>query len=272
MKGPTRIVAVANQKGGVGKTTTAINLAASLAHWGQETLLIDLDPQANSSSGLGIGGASLSRHIYHVLLDEMPLEDTLQKTSLEWLDLVPSHADLYGVEVELVGLDHRELRLKKALESFDRSYKYVIIDCPPALSLLTLNAFAAAHAVLIPMQCEYYALEGLSLLLKTIERIRGSINTTLELEGILVTMYDPRTNLTQQVLGDLRHHFGDKVFKTMVPRNVRLAEAPSFGKPVISHDKNSTGSLAYLEVAKEFIQRQGGLVGATEDPFVSCNS
>jgi chromosome partitioning protein len=255
----TRIIAVANQKGGVGKTTTAINLAASLAHLGQETLLIDLDPQSNLSSGLAAQPEEGAPHIYQVLLEGTPLQDIVRKTSLEWLDVAPSHPDLYGVEVELVNAESREGRLKAALAAFSRSYKYIFIDCPPALNLLTLNAFAAADSVLIPMPCEYYALEGISMLVKTIERVRGSLNPRLELEGVLVTMYDPRANLTQQVHAELKKFFNEKVYQTVIPRNVRLAEAPSFGKPVILHDKASTGAMAYLALAKELIQRQGAL-------------
>ena len=259
-----RIIAVANQKGGVGKTTTAINLAASLAHMGQETLLIDLDPQTNLSSGLGVHAEGDAPHVCHVLLEGASLESAVRKTAMEWLDVVPSHPDLYGVEVELVNAENRETRLKGALEGFHRAYKFVLIDCPPALNFLTVNAFAAAHSVLVPLPCEYYALEGLSMLLKTMERVRAGLNPALELEGVLVTMYDPRANLTQQVYAELKKHFGDKVYQTLIPRNVRLAEAPSFGKPVLLHDKSSSGAAAYLALAKEFIQRRGALPGPTD--------
>ena len=257
----TRIIAIANQKGGVGKTTTAINLAASLAHMGQETLLIDLDPQTNLSSGLGVQTPEGGKHVYHVLLEGAPLESAVQKTAVEWLDVVPSHPDLYGIEVELINSENREGRLKTALAEFRRSYKYIFIDCPPALNFLTINAFTAAHSLLIPLPCEYYALEGLSMLVKTMERVRGSLNPSLELEGVLVTMFDPRANLTQQVFAELKKYFGEKVYQTVIPRNVRLAEAPSFGKPVLLHDKSSTGALAYLALAKELIQRRGALPG-----------
>jgi chromosome partitioning protein len=251
------VVAIANQKGGVGKTTTAINLAASLAHLGQETLLIDLDPQANLSSGLGLTSEKVEKHVYHVLLQDAPLEEILRETRVEWLDVAPSHLDLYGVEVELVNAENRESRLKSALEKFHKVYKYIFIDCPPALNLLTLNALACADTVLIPMQCEYYALEGLSLLVKTIERVRGGLNPRLELEGVLVTMYDPRASLIQQVHQEIRKFFGDKVYRTLIPRNIRLAEAPSFGVPVLVHDKRSSGAAAYLDLAREFLRRRG---------------
>jgi chromosome partitioning protein len=259
-----RIIAVANQKGGVGKTTTAINLAASLAHMGQETLLVDLDPQTNLSSGLGVHVSDGDRHMYHVVLDGAPLEEAVRRTAVEWLDVAPSHPDLYGAEVELVAAENREGRLKKAFEGFRREYKFVLVDCPPALNLLTINALAAAHSVLIPLPCEYYALEGLSMLVRTMDRVRGSLNPSLELEGVLITMFDPRTNLTQQVMSELRKHFGDKVYRTVIPRNVRLAEAPSFGKPVLLHDKASTGAAAYLALAKELVERRGALPGPAD--------
>lgn len=253
-----RVIAVANQKGGVGKTTTAINLSSSLAFLGQKTLLIDLDPQANLSSGVGVTQDKVAKHIYHVLLQDTPLADILQKTLLDTLDVAPSHPDLYGVEVELVNAPKREQRLRAALEQFQNTYQYIFIDCPPALNLLTLNAFAAADTVLIPMQCEYYALEGLSMLVKTIDRLRGGqINPHLELEGVLVTMYDPRANLVQQVHEELKKFFGKKVFDTTIPRNIRLAEAPSFGKPALMYDKNSSGAQAYLALAREFLARHG---------------
>lgn len=259
-----KIIAVANQKGGVGKTTTAINLAASLAHLGQETLLIDLDPQTNLSSGLGIQTAEGEKHIYHVLLEGAPLDSVVRKTAMEWLDVVPSHPDLYGMEVELVGAENREGRLKAALADFRRAYKYVLIDCPPALNFLTINAFTAAQSVLVPLPCEYYALEGLSMLVKTMDRVRGVLNPSLGLEGLLITMYDARANLTQQVHAELKKHFGDKVYQTLIPRNVRLAEAPSFGKPALLHDKTSSGAQAYLALAKELIQKQGQLPGPAD--------
>jgi chromosome partitioning protein len=259
-----RIIAVANQKGGVGKTTTAINLAASLAHMGQETLLVDLDPQTNLSSGLGVHASDGDRHMYHVILDGAPLEEVVRRTAVEWLDVAPSHPDLYGAEVELVAAENREGRLKAAFDGFRRAYKFIIVDCPPALNLLTINALVAAHSVLIPLPCEYYALEGLSMLVRTMDRVRGALNPALELEGVLVTMFDPRTNLTQQVLAELRKHFGDKVFRTVIPRNVRLAEAPSFGKPVLLHDKSSTGAAAYLALAKELVERRGQLPGPAD--------
>lgn len=251
-----KIIAVANQKGGVGKTTTAINLAAGLAHLGQETLLIDMDPQGNATSGLGIDKNSVDKHIYHVLIDESRLEDTLRATELDWLDIVPSHIDLIGAEIELVNLPERELRLKKALAGLQKVYKYVIIDCPPSLGLLTLNSLAAANSVLIPLQCEYYALEGLGLLLKTIDLVRQNINKDLALEGVLLTMYDSRVNLSEQVIEEVKKHFGDKVYTSLIPRTVRLAEAPSFGKPIMLYDRSSRGATAYLSFSIEFLDKQ----------------
>lgn len=253
----SKIIAVANQKGGVGKTTTAVNLAASLAHFGQETLLIDLDPQGNSTSGLGIDKTNLHKQIYHVLINEMALEDIIQPTAMDWLEIAPSNIDLFGADVELVNMPERELRLKHALDKFQKVYKYVLIDCPPSLNLLTINAFSAADSLLIPIQAEYYALEGLGQLLKTIELIRQSYNKEIDIEGVLITMFDSRMNLSAQVRDEIRKYFGDKVYRTTIPRTVRLAEAPSHGKPVLLYDKTCRGSQAYLELATEFLQLHG---------------
>ena len=267
-----RVIAIANQKGGVGKTTTAINLAASLAHLGQETLLIDMDPQANMTSGLGVAREGLTRHIYHVLLENTPLEDVLRESGLEWLDLVPSHMDLYGAEVELVNAEERETRLRAALRKFQKVYKYILIDCPPALNLLTINALTSSDAVLIPMPCEYYALEGLSMLVNTIERVRGGLNPKLELEGVLVTMFDGRANLSQQVYGEIKKFFGTKLYQTAIPRNVRLAEAPSHGLPALVYDRHSSGAAAYLTLAKEFLERRGELPKVPIDEAVPAGA
>jgi chromosome partitioning protein len=252
----SKIIAIANQKGGVGKTTTAINLAASLAHLGQETLLIDMDPQGNTTSGLGIDKSKLEKNIYRVLVDEIPLEDILVTSQPDWLDIAPANTDLIGAEVEMVNIPHREYRLKEALKKFHRVYKYIIIDCPPSLGLLTLNALVAAQAVLIPIQCEFFALEGLGQLLKTIDLVRHGLNKDLALEGVLLTMYDSRVNLSQQVHEEVKKFFGTKVYTIRIPRTVRLAEAPSFGKPALEYDKTSHGSQAYLDVAREFLSRQ----------------
>ncbi|MFH1367484.1 MAG: AAA family ATPase [Elusimicrobiota bacterium] len=251
-----KTIAIANQKGGVGKTTTAVNLAACLAHLGQETLLIDMDPQGNATSGLGIDKKTVEKHIYHVLIDHAKLEETLLPTEIDWLDLVPSHIDLIGAEIELVNLPERDMRLKSALAGLQKVYKYVIIDCPPSLGLLTLNSLAAANSVLIPLQCEYYALEGLGQLLKTIDLIRQNINRELTLEGVLLTMYDSRVNLSDQVIEEVKKHFGDKVYTSLIPRTVRLAEAPGFGKPIITYDRSSRGASAYLSFAAELMDKQ----------------
>jgi chromosome partitioning protein len=250
----SKIIAVANQKGGVGKTTTAVNLAASLAHLGQETLLIDLDPQGNSTSGLGIDKSMLDKQIYHVLINEIALEDIIQPTAMDWLEIAPATIDLFGADIELVNMPDRELRLKHALDKFQKVYKYVLSDCPPSLNLLTINAFSAADSLLIPIQAEYYALEGLGQLLKTIELIRQSYNKEIEIEGVLITMFDKRMNLSMQVRAEIEKYFGDKVYGTTIPRTVRLAEAPSHGKPIILYDKNSRGTVAYLDLAKEFLE------------------
>jgi len=252
----SKIIAVVNQKGGVGKTTTSINLAADLAHLGHETLLIDLDPQGNATSGLGIDKNANTSHIYQALLGEVSLKETILPTEIDWLDIVPSHIDLIGAELELVALQDREFRLKNILASFIDVYKYIIIDCPPSLGLLTLNSLVAANSILIPLQCEYYALEGLGQLVKTIELIRENLNPSLEIEGVLLTMFDSRMNLSKQVIEEVKKHFGDKVYKTMIPRTVRLAEAPSFGKPMILYDKSSKGTLAYLKLTKELLSKQ----------------
>ncbi|PKN00741.1 MAG: sporulation initiation inhibitor Soj [Elusimicrobia bacterium HGW-Elusimicrobia-1] len=251
----SKIIALANQKGGVGKTTTAVNLAASLAHLGEETLLVDMDPQANATSGVGID-KNLEANIYRALLSEIPLDDAVRPTEIDWLDVVPSTLDLIAAEIELAGAEEREFFLKKVLARFHKVYKYIIIDCPPSLGLLTLNSLAAADSIIIPLQCEYYALEGLGQLLKTIELIREGLNPKLEIEGVLITMYDSRLNLANQVIAEVKKHFKEKTYSTVIPRTVRLAEAPSFGKPIITYDKNSKGAEVYLELAEEFLKKQ----------------
>ncbi len=256
-----RILCIANQKGGVGKTTTAVNLAASLAQAGHRVLVVDMDAQGNATSGLGFTRGTVEEGIYQALLpsetseEARPLRELTQLTEMPNLWLVPSTRDLAGAEVELVGVPDRERRLKAALLPVLDQYDYVVIDCPPSLGLLTLNALVAATAVVIPMQCEYYALEGLSQLTDTIERVRAAVNPRLELEGILLTMVDPRMNLTQQVADEVRAHFADKVYTTTIPRNVRLSEAPSHGKPILLYDVRSTGSLSYQALAKELLHR-----------------
>jgi chromosome partitioning protein len=250
-----RIIAISNQKGGVGKTTTAINLAASLAAAERNVLLVDLDPQGNAGSGLGLDKTQLAGSIYDVLVDGRPLREVIAKTQLKYLDLVPSTPDLTGAEIELVNLDRREHRLKDALKSVARDYEYVIIDSPPSLGLLTLNGLVAADSILVPLQCEYYALEGLAQLLGTVDRIKESLNPRLEVEGIVLTLFDQRANIAHQVADEARKVFPELVFKTVVPRNVRLAESPSFGKPILLYDIKSRGCEAYLSLARELLRR-----------------
>ncbi|MCL6564809.1 MAG: AAA family ATPase [Acidobacteriia bacterium] len=264
-----RIIAIANQKGGVGKTTTAINLGASLAVSEQNTLLIDCDSQSNTTTGLGFTKDPARRSLYHSLVLDEPLEKIILKTSVDGLDLVPSDKNLVGAAVELVNVEDREFRLRKAIESIKDRYDFILIDCPPALDLLTLNALVASDAVLVPIQCEYLALEGVSELLDTLMRIRRSLNPSLGIEGILLTMYDERTTLSRQVAADLRSFFGSQVFETVIPRNVRLAEAPSHGKPIIFYDIHSRGAASYIQLAKEVIanaQKRTGKGSERVDP------
>jgi chromosome partitioning protein len=250
------IIAIANQKGGVGKTTTAVNLAASLAVAEQRTLLIDGDPQGNATSGVGLEGEQLTRTVYDALIGQVSLDQViLRAIQFAHLDVAPTTPDLAGAEIELIDRENRELAMREAIEPIRDRYDYILIDCPPSLGLLTINMLSAADSVLIPVQCEYYALEGLSQLLNTVHRIQQSVNPKLAIDGVLLTMYDARLNLSRQVVTDAREYFGPKVFETIVPRNVRLAEAPSFGKPIVLYDIASVGAQAYLSVAREVVQR-----------------
>lgn len=251
----TKIIAIANQKGGVGKTTTAVNLAASLVATKRRVLLIDLDPQGNATTGSGIDKDSLTQSLLNVLLGEANIADALISVDPAGYDLLPANRDLTAAAIGLLDVADKETRLKNVLQHVQQNYDYIIIDCPPTLNMLTVNALTAANSVLIPMQCEYYSLEGLSSLLDTIEQLKATVNPQLELEGILRTMYDSRNRLTGDINKQLHQHFGDKVYRTVIPRNVRLAEAPSFGKPILHYERNSSGAASYLALAGEMIRR-----------------
>ncbi len=253
----TKIIAIANQKGGVGKTTTAINLAASLAAFEYKTLVVDADPQANSTSGLGIDPAEVQNSIYECMVDEAKPGETILETEINYLHLMPSHIDLVGAEIEMVNISNREERMRAALGQVQADYDFIIIDCSPSLGLITINALTAAHSVIIPVQCEYFALEGLGKLLNTIKIIQSRLNPELEIEGILLTMYDVRLRLSNQVVEDVQTHFKNMVFDTLIPRNIKLSEAPSFGIPAIAHDAESKGALSYLNLAKEILTKNG---------------
>ena len=247
------IIAVANQKGGVGKTTTSVNISACLAYLGKRVLLVDIDPQGNATSGVGIEKGNIEHCVYNILVDDMEPEEIIQQTIVENLYVIPSTIQLAGAEIELVPTISREVRLKRALMRVEKNYDYIIIDCPPSLGLLTINSLTAANAVLIPVQCEYYALEGLSQLLNTVRLVQKHLNTDLKIEGVLLTMLDARTNLGIQVIEEVKKYFQEKVYRAIIPRNVRLSEAPSHGKPIIVYDPKSRGAEVYLELAKEVL-------------------
>jgi chromosome partitioning protein len=256
-----RVLTVSNQKGGVGKTTTAINLGTALAAVGERVLILDLDPQGNASTGLGVARGARRTTVYNVIIGGAAIKDAAVHTALPGLDLVPSDADLSGIELELANTQRRSFRLRDAIAALREGaggcpYTYVLIDCPPSLNLLTVNAMTAADAVLVPLQCEFFALEGLTQLMRTVELVRGSLNPRLEIQGVVLTMYDRRNSLSEQVASDVRAHFGDKVYETVIPRNVRVSEAPSFGKPVLVYDLKCAGSQAYLRLAREVVGRE----------------
>lgn len=249
-----KVISIANQKGGVGKTTTAINLAASLAAIEHPTLVIDIDPQSNTTSGLGIDSKTVTNSIYEVMIGSADVNDAIRQTDLDFLDLVPAHINLVGAEIEMIDREERERILKKAISDLRERYDFVIIDCPPSLGLLTINALTASDSIVIPVQCEYFALEGLGQLLNTIKIVRQHLNKELDIEGVLLTMYDTRTRLSNQVAEEVKRYFDDRVFKSVIARNIRLAEAPSFGKPALLYDSTSTGSKNYLSLARELIK------------------
>lgn len=251
------IVAVTNQKGGVGKSTTAINLGAAVAFQGDRVLLVDLDPQGNATSGLGLDRSSISRSTYDVLVGDMAMEDVIEPTSVRDLFVVPATIDLAGAEIELVSMFSREMRLRNALKTIEGDFDFVLVDCPPSLGLLTINALAAAQEVLIPIQCEYYALEGLGQLLRNIQLVQGNLNPELKVGGVVLTMYDARTNLAADVADQVREHFGETTYRTVIPRTIRLSEAPSYGEPIEAFDPMSRGAIAYRELGREFRERHG---------------
>ncbi|MEJ6951950.1 ParA family protein [Natronospora cellulosivora (SeqCode)] len=246
-------LAIVNQKGGVGKSTTAVNLSACLAEMGKSVLLIDVDPQGNASSGVGVDKSSLEKSVYDVLIEEIAIKDVIIKTEIDKFSILPANIELAGAEIELVSMISRESRLKKVVRSIDDDFDYVIFDCPPSLGLLTLNALTAADGILVPIQCEYYALEGLGQLIQTVDLVQKNLNPDLIIEGVLLTMYDARTNLSQQVIDEVKNYFDDNVYETIIPRNVRLSEAPSFGQAITLYDSNSKGAVAYRSLAKEVI-------------------
>ena len=252
-----RIIAIATQKGGVGKTTTAINLSACLAEAKQRVLVIDIDPQGNTTSGLGIDKEEKENTIYEVMLGEISIEQAICKEAFDCLDVIPSNVNLAGAEIDLIDIEDREYILKKSIAQIRKNYDYIILDCPPSLSMLTVNAMTAADTVLVPIQCEYYALEGLSQLIHTVNLVRERLNPTLDIEGIVFTMYDARTNLSMQVVENVKDHLNQKVYKTMIPRNIRLAEAPSYGMPINLYDAKSAGAESYMALADEVIKRKG---------------
>ncbi len=250
-----KIISIANQKGGVGKTTSSINLGASLAALEMKTLVVDADPQANATSGLGLNPKEVENSIYECMVDGVDVEDCIVNSELEYLDIIPSHIDLVGAEIEMVNIENREEKMKEVLAKVSDQYDYIIIDCSPSLGLITINALTASNSVIIPVQCEYFALEGLGKLLNTIKIIQGRLNPDLEIEGILLTMYDLRLNLSNQVVEEINTHFKSMVFKTLIPRNIKLSESPSFGMPAIAHDADSKGAISYLNLAKELLER-----------------
>jgi chromosome partitioning protein len=260
-QGQPRIIAVANQKGGVGKTTTAINLATALAACGKRVLVVDLDPQGNASTGLGVERGDRKTGAYEMLIDQVPIAEATRPTNVPNMWIVPTTPDLAGAEIELIDLERREYRLRDALAKKPLAYDFILIDCPPSLTLLTLNAMVAADCVLVPLQCEFYALEGLSQLIKTIERVKQKLNPVLEIQGVVLTMFDKRSSLNEQVASDVRQHFGDKVYDTAIPRNVRIAEAPSYGMPALLYDIRCAGSQAYILLASEVLKREQGRTG-----------